>query len=342
MAYAGARMAPAFVVCTGRCGSTALTNMIRLHPAILSLSEYFTFVDAAFRPDPIDGERFWAHLSQPTPQVRFLMSSGIQVDEVLYQPRPGGRFTAETGVPPIMLTALPHLTDEPEALYDEIGRWAVAQDPRPAADHHRALFAWLMERLGGAVWFERSGLSLPRTASLAAAFPEARFVHLYRDGRDCAMSMAHHEAFRMMWMRGGLTQALEPRTAPEPAAGAPPPPAPPPLDRERLAAAHVPPADMGRFWSELEVRGAGPLERLEPDRVLHLGYEALIAEPAAELARLAAFIGVEAGAAWLDRASALARPRARRWRELPEDQLADLTEACAPGMRLLYGSVWPD
>ncbi|HXM56306.1 MAG TPA: sulfotransferase [Candidatus Dormibacteraeota bacterium] len=328
-------MAPTFIVCTGRCGSTALSNMLRLHPAILSLSEFFAFADSRFPPEPIDGERFWELLSVPNPQVRWLMDAGLRIDEVLYRPGPDRRFTIATGVPPILLTSLPHLTDDPETLFDEIGAWAVAREPVPTVDHYRALFAWLCGRQGRTEWVERSGASLPRTTRLAAAFPEARFVHLYRDGRDCAMSMSRHDAFRMMWMRGSLARALEPE--PERVASRPAAPQAP-FDREAFAAMPVPPADMGRFWSEMEIRAAPDLERLEPGRLLDLRYEALIADPRAELARLAAFIGVEADAGWLERASALARVRPQLWRELPSDQRAALDDACAPAMRLLYGA----
>ena len=37
-----------FVVSTGRCGSTMLSNMLRLNPGILSLSEFFSLL----MPDP--------------------------------------------------------------------------------------------------------------------------------------------------------------------------------------------------------------------------------------------------------------------------------------------------
>lgn len=35
---------PTFVVGTGRCGSTMLSNMLRQHPRVLSLSEFYASV----------------------------------------------------------------------------------------------------------------------------------------------------------------------------------------------------------------------------------------------------------------------------------------------------------
>ena len=53
---------PTFVVGTGRCGSTMLSNMLREHPQVLSLSEFFSMIsDAGFRlpqmfsAEPLDG-----------------------------------------------------------------------------------------------------------------------------------------------------------------------------------------------------------------------------------------------------------------------------------------------
>jgi hypothetical protein len=33
---------------------------------------------------------------------------------------------------------------------------------------------------------------------LARQFPEAGLVHLYRDGRECVMSMGRHDGFKLM------------------------------------------------------------------------------------------------------------------------------------------------
>ena len=37
-------IAPVFVVGTGRCGSTMLSNMLRIHPEVLSLSEFMVAI----------------------------------------------------------------------------------------------------------------------------------------------------------------------------------------------------------------------------------------------------------------------------------------------------------
>ena len=53
-------------------------------------------------------------------EVSVLVANGIEPDEFLYPVDAGGRFTRDTGVPPIAMTCLPHLTDEPDALYAEL------------------------------------------------------------------------------------------------------------------------------------------------------------------------------------------------------------------------------
>ena len=119
-----------FVVSTGRCGSTMLSNMLRLNPGILSLSEFFSLL----MPDPLpagelDAAAYWRLLSEPWVFFRHLYRLGLRVPEFLYVPGPGSRFTAATGIPPILVTALPHLSEDPEGLYD--GRGGVRRRPDP-------------------------------------------------------------------------------------------------------------------------------------------------------------------------------------------------------------------
>ena len=46
-------------------------------------------------------------------------------------------------------------------------------------------------------WVERSGSSIDYVDGLLGLFPRARIVHLVRDGREVALSMRNHAAYRM-------------------------------------------------------------------------------------------------------------------------------------------------
>ena len=206
---------PTFVVGTGRCGSTLLSAMLRRASGqVASLSEVFSFatdlggrIAESFPDGAVDGPAFWRIVAGAHPKISTLLRHGLVMDEVLY-PSWRRRFTAEGGVPALLHTALPHLSETPEELYDalsaEVSEWPSA----PVATHYRALFDWLAASAGRAGWVERSGGSLRIVARLARAFPDARFVHLVRDGRDCAVSMSRHFGFRMALVAAQLTEIL--------------------------------------------------------------------------------------------------------------------------------------
>src|ERR1044071_1995083 len=111
---------PVFVVGTGRCGSTMMSNVVRLHPRLLSLSEFFTsLAGRAFTLREPDGERFWTLLATLSPIAGKMLAKGAAMEEVLYGFGDGACF-GPRDVPPILVTALPHLTRDYEALYDEL------------------------------------------------------------------------------------------------------------------------------------------------------------------------------------------------------------------------------
>ena len=100
-------------------------------------------------------------------------------------------------MPSLLCITLPHLTPDFESLYDEMEP-AVQARPRAAlADQYRFMFDWLRQYLNRRVWVERSGGSLLFGRRLITLFPEARVVHIYRDGRDTALSMSQHSAFKL-------------------------------------------------------------------------------------------------------------------------------------------------
>lgn len=111
---------PVFIVGTGRCGSTMLSDMVNLHPRMLSVSEFFaSLADTAFRGRMLDGKALYRRLSTLRPVGRTLLKNDLMVGEYLYPLEPDSRFGPDD-VPPIMGATLPHLTDDPEGLWDEL------------------------------------------------------------------------------------------------------------------------------------------------------------------------------------------------------------------------------
>ncbi|WP_078965594.1 sulfotransferase [Streptomyces aureocirculatus] len=334
-----------FVIGTGRSGSTALSRILNTHPDVLSLNEYMASVgDAAFPEGPVSGAEFWEALFRPAPHFERMIRSGLPLPEFLYTRRPG-RYTPETtGIPALSHMVLPHLTDDPDGLLDEI-RTAVLDRPiAAAAAHHEALFAWLRARFGRTAVVERSGYSTGRAPGLRTAFPHAKFVHLFRDGPDCALSMSRHPGYRTITLmreikeRAGVDSFRD--LTDEQVRSLPPDLAPllgerfdPALVRDR----DLPPRRFGTLWSELVVQGTRFLDTLPAHQRMTLAYEDLLDAPREELTRLAAFAGVEPSPRWLDHASTLldGSRRGTAHRELTAAELDELRESCAAGTRAL-------
>jgi Sulfotransferase family len=340
----GIKCAPVFAVSTGRCGSTLLSNMLRLHPGILSLSEFFgMLLSGPFPPGELTGDDYWRLLSTPHEFVTMAYRAGAPIEEFLYQPGPDARFNATTGIPPILVTSLPHLTDQPQQLYDDIETFARRLDPADAATQHRRLFDWLAGRRSADIWIERSGFSLRYLPDLIRLFPDARFIHLYRDGRECAYSMSRSGAFRLgiAWLR--LEEALGvnpylhevPPSATVPADLAPLMPGA--FDLAAFEAIKLPVEDFGHTWADEIVNGLDVLEQLPAGQLLQFSYEQLITDPGGALGQLTEFTGLgNAPADWIERASGLVSKRPQQWLVLPEEEREKLDAICRPAMARLY------
>lgn len=342
---ANAEPAPVFIVSTGRCGSTLLTNMIRLNPEVLSLSEFFgTLLSGPFPPGDMSGPGYAELIGTPHPFVTMAYRAGVRVTEFLYRPGPGSEFTPVTGIPPILVTTLPHLSEQPVSLYHEVAEFARTLPTAPVATQHRRLFEYLRQRAGAAVWVERSGFSLRYLPSLVTLFPGARFVHLFRDGRESAYSMSRSAAFRLgaVWLKFiealGVNPFVEevPPGAEVPAALLPLMPGS--FDAAAFEEIELPVADFARTWNDEILTALPELARLAPGMLHSVRYEDLVSEPRAVLRELAEFIGpVSAPGWWLDAAAALVQPRPPQWLSLPAADQAEITEICRPAMDKLYG-----
>jgi hypothetical protein len=78
--------------------------------------------------------------------------------------------------------------------------------------------------------------------------------------------------------------------------------------------------------------------RLDPDELLDVRHEDLVADPAATLDRLCRFVGLDAGEAYLAACASIVRDaphRSREAAEWPDGAVARIEEACAslPGLQ---------
>jgi cytochrome P450 family 135 len=335
---------PHFIISTGRCGSTLLSSILRSHPEILSISELFTPLHpSAFPPGQLSGQRFWELLSSPREDASLLLKHGLEPPEFLYPLDGSKRFTRATGVPPICVTALPFLSEDPDRMFESLERFVLGLPPLDVGSLYQRLFDWLAESNGKRMWVERSGSSAMYVGDLIANFPGARFVHLTRDGRACAMSMSRHPVFRMRFAAGMLESALgydpyqEPRRSPDAALPAHLEPLmPDSFDPEVLRSLPIPVDRFGRQWSAMIVGAERRLDAVPSADVLRVSYERLLADPEPEIARLLGFLGAEdPGGGWLQRAASLLQDRQSPWTELPASERDALERACKPGMQRL-------
>lgn len=328
----------AFVVGTGRCGSTLLGELLGTHPDAVTINEYLVSIE----PDPLadrmfSGAEFLEQLSRPHPILSLLVRHYIDPEELRYPiDDQWSRFSRSTGLPGLVAAAIPAITDAPDEVWDQLcedsGAWSLSD----GAGHFRNLARWFAERSGASVVVERSGGSLRFVDALVRSFPTSKFVHIHREGRAAAQSMARHPFFQLSALRRRVFKATGhdmfdmslDQAAREAIAREIPGLTPWAFDTATFRAQRpLPPAEFGALWSSLLCRGTRTLRSLPDNQVLHIDYGRFCDAPIAELATVAEFLRLEPRRAWLRESAA--RVRASQRNETPSDER--LERACAPG-----------
>ena len=336
---------PIFIVSTGRCGSTMLSRMLSLHPEVASLSEVFTSLfPYTFSRDPSDGPNFWHMLSAPRLNHRLwlrLLDRGIAIDEFRYPLSRLDRYR-EAGIPPLLAMALPELTEDPEALHEELRVYVEGLPMANLRTQYVRVFDWLAKRLNRRIWVERSGSSLGFIEPILHFFPDAKYVHMYRDGREMALSASKFPPMRLSMIsrdfQAAVGKTLYEKIPPKDVPRLPKEYLPllaPNFDIDAYQRLSIPIERFAMTWSNMICR-LPLLAKLPPERVMHVRYESILEDPETELRRFLQFLdpGLEQDE-WLKKAIPLVRPNPPKWTSLPADERARLEAACAPGVEML-------
>ncbi|MHC3475022.1 sulfotransferase [Streptomyces sp. 7R007] len=342
-----ARPPMCLVLGTGRCGSTALSEILRGHPEVLSVSELFAGLRGRDLTErDMEGGEFWRLIATPHRADSALLRFKV-APEVLYplfHPRDGAnRFAWPAGLPPLAGVTLPHLTDRPDDLYEELEAGARALPRQPLSEHLWWLFAMLARDRQPSVVVERSGGSLGQAAALLRLFPQALVVHVYRDGRECALSMSRHARFRLSAIQADLTTAFGYDPYAEDGHGPGHTPVDGPLadltpdrlTKDAFEGHEVPLSRYGLMWSAVVAEGLPVLS--DASRLLEIDYRDLVDEPQKVIAAFHDFLQVGRDPAREARQAAQISRRVDARAELGADEWAELSQACRMGMNRLYG-----
>lgn len=257
-----------FITGTGRSGTNLLRNMLRMHADIGVMIEthFYPVLYELFGTSPVPFSDFMDvvenHYNSDGAAWIDIIIANEDVDATTFW----RIVESEKEVNPSRIIS-EHVTLLTDAIY---GKSKVIGDKTP-----------------------NSGIY---ASTLLEIFPDAKFIHVRRDGVFSAISMTTHPGF--VKVINGLERAEE-------------------LDRAHYRGrhAHFPETPVtveqaADFWTKLAVGLMRGLASVPPERVLEFAYEDLLRDPKPILTRIARFLGVAPDSKWLHDASGTVRPLA--------------------------------
>jgi putative sulfotransferase len=313
--------------------------MLAENQSMLMLFEFFAGLDITrrFSTEPLAGKEFAALLSQDSPAVTMVTRRGYEIAEVVYPYDADSRYQRKQAIPWILAAALARMSDDPDALFDETIAFASRLPRQHLSSHYRQLFDWLSQRRGRDLWIEKSGSSIEYLDSLHVFYPDARFLHLHRNGLEAALSMREHHVYRL-WVSLMFGSGEEVRIANAELGEFDVETRPETTEAITQLLDSQPPVEyFGRYWTDLIARGFRGLGRLNADQYLEVRFEDLVAKPREVLRAIRDFFELDAGQGeWIDRAAALVRGiPPTRFEKLSAREQERLSDACRVGQQLL-------
>lgn len=312
------------ILSSGRCGSTLLSNLIATEPETLSVPESLVVrQDELWQADrTLTGAEYWRLLSVPSGQWKATLRLGVLSDEFCYPE--GGRWSGDMApLPPILMSTLPALTDDPDALFDQLDDRVPRFPKQSLAQHYAMLFDLMAALHGRRRWVERSGGSSSLAEPLLGQLPLDKVVYLTRDMAPTAASMSRHSSYQFvvirmeMIMRYGFDPYADSADTENLLGGGQPVPddmrplLPEELTRETLADRGGRIEQHKLLWAGMRMTAERALAAHPPRQLLRLRYEDLMAAPVERLTELAEFLGFADPAGWAASSATRVRPSGR-------------------------------
>lgn len=335
-----------FIIGTGRCGSTILSKMIDLHPDVAVLSEFLVSLDFVkkFGERQLGGDELAeiidCGLAAGSGVFKKIVAH-LATPEVVFEggatklPADAGRYR-DNVFPEVILIPLAHLFDEPAEAFDELLQFVRQQPVRALSQHYYLLFDWLTRKAGKTIWVERSGGTIANLPELIELFPDARFLHLHRNPLDVALSMQHHNHFRLRAFKHFDLQTADGIRWSD-------------LDNSdlnnnlptspRLKSILAHPVPLDYFLEDISesiLRGMKEIKNLTPEQYREISFEALMSDPKGSLCTIADFFELPCDDTWLENGSALLKP-GQAGHATPDTAQAELLRQHCHAIMVLLG-----
>jgi len=156
---------------------------------------------------------------------------------------------------------------------------------------------------GKTFWADKTPDYGPYLGMLQTIWPDCRFVHIVRDGRAVALSMAHHPGFQWL-VAAGETWWVWPS-----------------FNEYATVHQQEDASELAflQLWARRLTRIRDEMRRLAPGTGLEVHFEELCASPIAVLERIASFARLTAHSGWIAAVGSVVDPSAAVERQWPED-----------------------
>lgn len=295
-------IAPRFIIGAERSGVGLLSQMLSLHPGTLILSNLFSSSNHTITQNTVSGSEL-SRLLASNVSISYLRQQNDK--EQLANNLSGlSRLTKKLFLKP-KANGQPVFGKSARDLQQAITGFLRQQPEGPPGRQYAELFQWMCETHRKTCWIESSAGSILKLEPILALFPDARIVHIHRNGIESALSM------RDFTLAGHQQSATS---------------------REASLAA------FGNWWNDSILHGFQTIPRLSPAQYMEVRYERLVEFPAEVLNAVAEFFVLDSeppNMQWLRAALDITRSSYTRRDNLSSHELALLSQACNEGQKLL-------